>query len=134
MTAPRMIDDRYRPGVCNIGPREIARRRRTGYLGLLLAGALALALVVSGAAAETRLLVAAPLFVGLLGLAQARARFCVAFAALGVHDLPSAARPTREGATARIARIADLRRAASLLIAPGAISLVLVAILYLAPL
>jgi hypothetical protein len=26
----------YRPGVCNIGPAEIARRRRAGHVGLLV--------------------------------------------------------------------------------------------------
>ena len=27
--------DGYRPGVCNIGPAEIARRRRAGHVGAL---------------------------------------------------------------------------------------------------
>ena len=33
--APLSVD--YQPGVCNIGPAEIARRRRAGHIGLIAA-------------------------------------------------------------------------------------------------
>jgi len=34
--APTLSPDRYVPGVCNIGPAEIAKRRRAGIVGSLL--------------------------------------------------------------------------------------------------
>ncbi len=30
-----MTDDKYIPGVCNIGPQEIKRRRQAGIIGLI---------------------------------------------------------------------------------------------------
>ena len=39
----------YRPGACNIGPEEIARRRRGGLTGVGMAVAIAIGLVAIGA-------------------------------------------------------------------------------------
>ena len=76
----------YRPGACNIGPAEIARRRRTGHVGVLLAVALFVALVALNAPPLARFLVALPAAVAATGYLQAWLRFCVAFAALGVFN------------------------------------------------
>ena len=45
----------YQPGVCNIGPAEIARRRRTGHAGLIVSVALLIVLLVVAAPHWTRL-------------------------------------------------------------------------------
>jgi len=50
----------YRPGVCNIGPAEIARRRRSGHVGVITAVILFGVLVVIDAPPLARFLVAAP--------------------------------------------------------------------------
>ena len=50
----------YQPGVCNIGPAEIARRRRAGHIGLVAALALFAVLVAIDAPNWTRLLIAIP--------------------------------------------------------------------------
>ena len=55
--------DSYQAGVCNIGPAEVARRRRAGYLGVVVAAVLAVdrrrSLEILGAAALGGLSVAA---------------------------------------------------------------------------
>ena len=113
MTAIQYLDepgDGYRPGACNIGPAEIARRRRSGYVGVGAAVALAVGLVIVDAAPVLRLAVGAPLFVGLLGFAQAHLRFCVAFATMGVRNLGALGGESKVADAA--AHRADLRRAA----------------------
>ncbi|HSW41197.1 MAG TPA: hypothetical protein VLM76_01665, partial [Patescibacteria group bacterium] len=76
----------YRPGACNIGRAEIARRRRAGVFGLGAAGVLAAALLLVDAPAAARWLVALPLAGGAVGLLQARFRFCAAFGLAGVRN------------------------------------------------
>src|SRR3972149_5847266 len=50
----------YQPGVCNIGPAEVRRRRQAGYLGFGAAIVLGAALLLIDAPPVARLLVAAP--------------------------------------------------------------------------
>src|SRR6187402_3761141 len=63
--APLSVD--YQPGVCNIGPAEIARRRRAGHIGLIAAVALFAVLVAVGAPPIARLLVAIPAIISASG-------------------------------------------------------------------
>ena len=89
MTTIEFLDqphDEYRAGACNIGPAEIARRRRSGVLGLAAAAGLGLVLLAVDAAPMVRLLMFLPLFSGILGLVQAQMRFCVGFGAMGVRN------------------------------------------------
>jgi hypothetical protein len=37
----------YQPGVCNIGPQEIRRRRRAGHVGLVAAASVAIGVAVA---------------------------------------------------------------------------------------
>ncbi len=76
-------DPEYQPGVCNIGPAEIARRRRAGHLALVVAVVLLAALVATNAPAMFRLLVALPAAGAVSGYLQARWKFCAGFAARG---------------------------------------------------
>lgn len=80
-------EDDYQAGVCNIGPAEIARRRRAGYLGVAAAIVLAAILVVIDAPGVTRLLIALPLAVGFSGFIQARLRFCANYGWRGLRNL-----------------------------------------------
>ena len=74
------------PGVCNIGPAEIARRRRTGHIGLIAAMALFAVLVAIGAPPLARLLVAIPAILSASGYLQAYFKFCAGFGAAGVFN------------------------------------------------
>jgi hypothetical protein len=83
----------YRAGACNIGPEEIAHRRRAGLIGVGIALALGIVLVAVGAPAWLRLLVFLPLAGGFISLEQARRHFCVAFAMQGIRNFGAIGRP-----------------------------------------
>jgi hypothetical protein len=76
----------YQPGVCNIGPAEIARRRRAGHVGLIAAVALLAVLVAIGAPPLARLLVALPAAAAASGYLQAWLKFCVGFGSRGIFN------------------------------------------------
>ena len=123
MTTPQIVFDtpagEYRPGGCNIGPAEIARRRRAGYTGLAAAGALAVALVALDAPTAARWLVALPLAGGAVGFLQARFRFCAAYGMAGVSNFAELGSVERVEDAA--ARRADRNRALSISVAGAAI-------------
>lgn len=76
----------YQPGVCNIGPAEIARRRRAGHVGLVATVGLLAGLVAVDAPPLARLLVALPAAAAASGYLQAKLRFCAGFGSLGVYN------------------------------------------------
>ena len=76
----------YQPGVCNIGPPEITRRRRAGHIGSLATVAVFAALVAADAPPLARLLVALPAMAAASGYLQARLRFCSGFGSRGIYN------------------------------------------------
>jgi hypothetical protein len=84
--APTTIAIDYQPGVCNIGPAEIARRWRAGHIGLIAAVALFAVLVAIAAPPIARLLVAIPAIISASGYLQAYLKFCAGFGAAGVYN------------------------------------------------
>ena len=94
----------YQPGVCNIGPREIAKRRAFGILGLAISGVLAVALVALDAPSIGRVIVLLPLWGALVSLEQARRKFCAGFAYAGIRSVA--------GSDA-VARVEDARAGAA---------------------
>jgi hypothetical protein len=76
----------YSPGVCNIGPAEIARRRMAGHLGLLVSVAGLAALVATGAPHWTRLILVLPAGASASGYLQAWFHFCAGFGSRGVYN------------------------------------------------
>jgi hypothetical protein len=123
----------YQPGVCNIGPDEIAYRRRAGYLGLAIAVGLAVALVVIGAPAWTRLLVAFPLGGGILSLWQARSRFCAGFGLAGVENFDKRSIENVKRIADPAARAADRARALRMFVVSAAAGLVIAGAFALLP-
>jgi hypothetical protein len=79
-------DGAYRPGVCNIGPAEIARRRRVGHIGLIAAIVLLAVLVILDLPPIARLLIVLPAGASASGYLQARLRFCAGFGSAGVYN------------------------------------------------
>ena len=77
----------YQPGACNIGHAERRKRYLTGVAGFAVAALLVVAVATVHADPAWLLAAVAPLFVGFLGVLQARARFCVGFAMAGVYDV-----------------------------------------------
>jgi len=122
----------YRPGACNIGPREIAKRRAYGLVGLAITIVLAVVLVAVDAPALARAVVILPLWGALISLEQARRKFCAGFAMAGIRSVAGSY------ATESVADPADLaadRAAARTMVAYcGAIALVVTAVFVLLPL
>ena len=80
------MTDQYVPGSCNIGPAEIALRRRAGHAGLVVAAALGAALLRSDLPRAWRLTLAVPAAGAASGYLQARERFCADFGWRGVYN------------------------------------------------
>jgi ferric-dicitrate binding protein FerR (iron transport regulator) len=76
----------YQPGVCNIGPEEIARRRRAGHVGLLVTLAVLAVLVVSHAPPLARLIAILPAAGSASGYLQAWLKFCAGFGSRGIFN------------------------------------------------
>jgi hypothetical protein len=102
-------DGAYRAGACNIGPEEIAQRRRGGFIGVAIAVVLGIVLVAIGAPAWLRLVVFPPLAGGLISLEQVRRHFCVGFAMQGIRNFGALGRPDQ--VTDDADRAADRRAA-----------------------
>jgi hypothetical protein len=76
----------YEPGVCNIGPAEIARRRRAGHVSLAITVVLLAALVALGVPHWVRLLLILPAGASASGYLQAQLHFCAGFGSQGVFN------------------------------------------------
>jgi hypothetical protein len=76
----------YEPGVCNIGPAEIARRRRAGHVSLAITVVLFAALVALGVPHWVRLLLVLPAGASASGYLQAQLHFCAGFGSQGVFN------------------------------------------------
>ena len=124
MTTPQIAFDtqpgEYRAGACNIGPAEIARRRRAGYAGLGAA-------VRAGRRPPRRSTRRPPpacwwripLAAGATGLLQARFRFCAGFGMAGVRNFGALGSVERVEDAA--ARRADRAKALRISLAAAAI-------------
>ncbi|HWD45992.1 MAG TPA: hypothetical protein VHM23_20155 [Actinomycetota bacterium] len=99
----------YVAGACNIGPAEIALRRRVGHAGLATTAVLAAALLRSDLPRPWRLTLALPATGAAAGYLQARQRFCADFGYRGVYNFES--RGHEDQVLAQQARDLDRRRA-----------------------
>lgn len=127
----------YQAGACNIGPAEIARRRRAGLVAVGIAVAIAVGLIVVGAPWWMRLAVFPPLAGGLISLEQARRHFCVAFAMAGIRNFGSLRSLRSLGSPDKVAgsaeRAADRRAAVVLTGYMSAIAAVITIVVALLP-
>jgi len=123
----------YAPGACNIGPDEIARRKRVAIAGAVATVVLAAVLLLIGSPAgdATRLIVALPLTGAAIGWIQAQRRFCMAYGLAGTFNLGKIGEMSRVSDQAALA--AD-RRTALFIAAQGlAIGVVGAALFFLLP-
>lgn len=81
-----MSETQYTPGVCNINPSEVAYRRKAYYLGLAMGAPLLVVLIVLGVSPVFGLIMFVPGWIGAIGYLQAKHKFCVGYAASGVHS------------------------------------------------
>ena len=121
----------YRPGVCNIGPREIAKRRAYGVAGIVATVVLGVVLVAIDAPQIARAIILIPLWGAIISLEQARRKFCAGFAYAGIRSVNGS------DATESVADAADLgldRATARRMVAYcGVIALAITAVFVLLP-
>jgi hypothetical protein len=103
-------NDKYVPGVCNIGPAEINRRKQTGWFGLGATILLWLAFWAFRVPALWRLTVFFPAFLSAEGFLQAAFHFCAGFGMRGVFNFGAEVGKTDTVEQAEFRRI-DLRKA-----------------------
>jgi hypothetical protein len=120
----QMIDE-YRAGACNIGPTEIAARRRFGHAASAATLGLLAVLLVTGAPTLLRGLLFLPAAGAAAGYLQAALHFCADYGWRGVFNLGARLRDTTH-IDDPAARAADRRRAALIGGASGAVGLVVV--------
>ena len=108
MTLDRSIGPR-----CNIGPGEIARRRRSAIVFTAVAALLAVALVASNVPPAGRLILFPFATGAAINWLQVVHRFCVAFGAIGLENFGSIGNEVHVDPTQRAA---DRRRAAQLVL------------------
>jgi len=73
------IQNKYIPGVCNIGPEEIKKRKQAGWMGFIATVALWAVFVWFGVAPAWRLLLFLPAMMSATGFLQAYMHFCAYF-------------------------------------------------------
>jgi hypothetical protein len=106
---PPAADQSYRPGVCNIGPAEIRRRRWGAILGTVVTLVVAVVIFALGLPHPVRFLIALPAAGAIVSWLQVLLRFCVGFARLGVFNFGQLG--PMEPVGDRAAHRADVRRA-----------------------
>lgn len=79
----------YRPGVCNIGPAEIRRRRLAGHIGAAVTLLALVILLAVDAPPVARLILILPAAGAASGYLQAWLKFCAGFGARGVFNFGS---------------------------------------------
>ena len=99
----------YQPGVCNIGPAEIRRRRNVGHIGVAATLVVIAVLVAIGAPPWTRLAATLPAAIAASGYIQARTKFCAGFAQRGIFNFGGSGDSVTVADAE--ARALDLRRA-----------------------
>jgi hypothetical protein len=115
---------------CNIGPDEIARRRRSSIVFSVVAAVVAVALVVSHVGPIGRLAIFPFAAGAAVNWLQVVHRFCVAFGAFGLENF---GRLGEEHGVDAAQRAADRRRAAQLILEGGLIGALVALALAVAP-
>jgi hypothetical protein len=120
----------YRPGACNIGGGERRKRYAGGAVGFVAAAVTVKAVEALALPSWTVVAVAVPVFVGFLGVYQARLGFCVGFAAAGIYDVSDDGDDRRKVAD-DAARRADSQRSRRIYAYTAVSTLVATALVYL---
>jgi hypothetical protein len=99
--------DAYRPGVCNIGPAEVKRRRRSAAFATIVTLAAAAVLVALRVPSVARLALFPFAVATAITWLQVARRFCVAFGAAGLRNFGPLGAET--SVADRASRMADRR-------------------------
>lgn len=119
----------YIPGVCNIGPEEIKKRKQVGWMGLTATGVLWSLLVGFDTPAIWRLLLFIPSTISASGFLQAYMHFCAAFGIKGVYNIIKPAGQT-DTVLQKEMRTKDRRKALKIILYSSLIGLATTAVAY----
>jgi hypothetical protein len=121
----------YQPGVCNIGPAEIRRRRTLGYIGLAVAIVFLVVAFALGWATPWRLFVFLPAVASASGFLQAQLHFCARFGARGLFNFGQLG--SEENVMDAAFRRKDQRKAALIIVLSIIIGVVIALVAWLIP-
>lgn len=113
----------YIPGVCNIGPAERAKRRRSGIIDALAAIVLLVFLHAIGTPKDWRLLLILPASASAAGFLQDLLHFCAGFGMRGLYNVANNAGITNN-VTSEEFRRKDRNKAQTIIILSLAIGIV----------
>ena len=133
MTATTPPANVYQPGVCNIGPAEIRKRRVTGVIGVVVAVVFLVLAFALGWPAWARLFVMIPVGAATAGFLQGAFHFCVRFGAAGLFNFGELGSPKEEVWQAEYRR-KDQRKALVIAGLTALITAVVTVAVYLVPL
>ena len=74
----------YQPGLCNIGPDEIQKRKRIGYIGTALTFLFIASFFLFNLPEVWKWIIFGPVVYGVSGFVQARRKFCFLFGISGI--------------------------------------------------
>jgi hypothetical protein len=80
------MQNKYVPGVCNIGEAEIRKRKRIGWAWLIATIMIFAVFMIPGVPRSWRLVLILTSTISASGFLQARMRFCAYFGALGIFN------------------------------------------------
>ncbi len=110
------MNNKYIPGVCNIGKKEIEFRKRFGFAGLTLSVVTIIFLYLLGVPSLFRIILFLPVFASAFGFLQAHFHFCAEFAMLGVFNFSDTLRKTESVMQADARRLDQVKALKILLI------------------
>jgi predicted nucleic acid-binding Zn ribbon protein len=119
----------YIPGICNINPKEVKRRRTIGIIGLLMVVAIATLLIFLNVPAGFRLVIFIPAFIMATGFLQAKAKFCVGFASAGMQHTGDESRNVEDKEALKL----DKKRAKKINIQALIIAVIVTGVIVLLP-
>lgn len=125
-------NDRYIPGVCNIGPAEIRMRRTTGLFGLGVTVIMFLLFYIVSVDPQLRLLIFIPAVIAASGFLQAQLHFCAKFGMSGLFNFGDDIRKQDSVDQAEYRR-KDQRKAITVIAGSAAIALGITLIAYWLP-
>ena len=128
----KITNAEYIPGVCNIGPDEIARRRRAGWMSLGISVLLLFLFILFSVPPLYRLIIFLPITSAASGFLQAYFHFCAGFGFKGVYNIMKPAGQT-ESIQQKEFRNKDRQKALQITVLSILIGLVFAGISYYLP-
>ena len=123
----------YIPGVCNIGPAEIARRRQAGWVGVVASIVFLLLFILLHIPPIFRLIIFLPASLAATGFLQAYLHFCAGFGSKGIYNVMKPAGVT-ESVEKEEFRKKDRKKAQQIMLYSVLIGLVIAGVICYLPL